>query len=87
MSHKIGEQRYTQTMTETVADVIAFHRARGGDIGFREVLLTICRDNDMMGVYDRYMTGELDLDECVVDVFNDGTLELFDPNRQEEDDE
>lgn len=85
MSHKPGEQWYTQSMTEVVADMIAFHNGEGEVISFREALHTICRDNEIMEVYDRYLTGDLDLDNCIVDVFNDGSLELFDPNRQEND--
>lgn len=87
MSQQADPQWYTQSMTEVVADMIAFQRSRGGDIGFKEALFILCDENKMIEVYDRYMTGELDLDDCIVDVFDDGSLELFNPNRQEDDDE
>lgn len=87
MSHKPGEQWYTQSMTETVADMIEYRNSNGETISFREALHVICSENEIMDVYDRYLTGDLDLDNCMVDVFNDGSIELFDPNRKEEDDD
>jgi hypothetical protein len=80
-------QWYTQSMTEAVADLLQYRHSHGEPMSFREAVHILCSENDMIEVYDRYMTGDLDLDNCIVDVFNDGSIELFDPNRKEEDDD